>query len=151
MGVPIQHPEAGTQSVLTLAAGAFIFNEAGQVLLIRENYGQFRYGPPGGAVDEGESPQAAAVRETMEEANLVVVVRDLIGVRWSDADGDRFLGFGFRCEVVSGEPAIVDPGEISEIGWFDPYHPPQPTTNMARLLLVPAAEGRSGLVFSTAD
>jgi hypothetical protein len=75
----------------------------------------------------------------------------LVGIHWAELDGDRFLGFGFRCEVLEGTPAIQDPDEIAEIGWFDPHRPPQPTTNLARLLLIPAAEGRSGLVIWPGD
>ena len=149
VSVRLWHPDPPAESFLSMHAAAFIFNEKGQVLLIRENYGRHRYGPPGGSVDEGESPQRAAVREAREESGLLVTVRNLVGIRWAEVDGDRFLGFGFRCDVVEGTPAIQDPAEIAEIGWFDPYGPPEPITNLARRLLVPAIEGRSGLVFSS--
>lgn len=151
MSIRVWHPDPPAESFLSLHAAAFIFNEDGHVLLIKENYGRRRYGPPGGSLDEGESPQQAAVGEVLEETGLIVAVRDLVGIRWAELDGDRFLGFGFRCELLEGTPAIQDPAEIAEVGWFDPRRPPEPTTNLARLLLGPAADGRSGLVLPLSD
>jgi 8-oxo-dGTP pyrophosphatase MutT (NUDIX family) len=151
MSLTIGHDEQRMTSDLSMHAAAFVFDEAGRVLLVRENYGRRRYGPPGGGVDAGESPQAAAVREAFEEAGIVVSVSHLVGIRWTELDGARFLGFGFRCDIVEGTPKRPDTGEIAELGWFDPHDPPQPTTNLARLLLLPALRGDRGLVFSTGD
>jgi len=41
------------------AAAALIFDQAGRVLLIREGYGERRYGLPGGVIEDGETPRAA--------------------------------------------------------------------------------------------
>jgi 8-oxo-dGTP pyrophosphatase MutT (NUDIX family) len=151
MSLVVGHEEQGTTSDLSMHAVAFVFDDAGRVLLVQENYGARRYGPPGGGVDPGESPQAAAVREALEEAGIVVSVSHLVGIRWTELDGARFLGFGFRCEIVDGTPTPPPTGEIASLGWYDPHDPPQPTTNLARLLLVPALRGERGLVFSTGD
>lgn len=48
-------------------AVAVLLDESGRVLLVKENYGERRYGFPGGLVDPGEAPQDAAVREALEE------------------------------------------------------------------------------------
>ena len=66
---------------MRLCAGVVIFNEVGQVLLIKENYGQHRYGLPGGRVEPGERPEEAAAREALEETGLEVEIGDLVGVR----------------------------------------------------------------------
>ena len=128
-------------------AVAIVFNDAGEVLLVRENYGDRRYGPPGGGVDEGESPQQCCVREALEEAGIVVSVEQLAGMRWAERDGQRFLGFGFLCRIVDGTPAVPETGEIAEVGWFDPLKLPQPTTNFAPQIIPPAHRGERGLVF----
>jgi len=151
VGIVVRHEEQGLTSHLSMHAAAFVYDAAGRVLLIRENYGKRRYGPPGGGIDAGESPQDAAVREALEETGAVVEVSHLIGIRWAELDGERFLGFGFRCELRAGTPAVQDTGEIAEVGWFDPGHPPQPTTNLARLLLAPGLRGERGLVFGPGD
>jgi hypothetical protein len=80
-----------------------------------------------------------------------VAVSHLVGIRWTELAGERFLGFGFRCEIESGEPTLPTTGEIAHLGWHDPAALPQPTTNLARLLLLPALRGERGLVFSTGD
>ena len=146
MPVELRHHATNTTSALSMYATAFVYDDAGRILLIRENYGQRRYGPPGGAVDEGESPQDAAVREALEEVGVTVAVRHLIGIRWATRDGERFLGFGFLCDLVDGTPHIPDPGEIAEVGWFDPAQLPSPATHMLRAFALPALRGERGLV-----
>lgn len=148
MAVELRHHATGTTSPLSMYATAFVYDGSGRILLIRENYGDHRYGPPGGAVDEGESPQDAAVREAMEEVGVTVEVRHLIGIRWATRGGERFLGFGFLCDLVAGTPHIPDPGEIAEVGWFDPAQLPSPATHMLREFALPALRGARGLVTS---
>lgn len=64
-----------------VAAGA-ICTQGGRILLVQRGiepgYGGWVY--PGGFVDLGESPEAAAVRETREEAGVVVELTRLVGV-----------------------------------------------------------------------
>jgi 8-oxo-dGTP diphosphatase len=131
-------------------AVALIFNDDGHVLLVRENYGERRYGPPGGGVDEGESPAACCVREAREEAGVDVEVSHLAGIRWAERDEGRFLGFGFVCRIVGGVPTLPTTGEIAELGWFDPENLPQPTTNFSPQIVLPARNGERGLVFEAA-
>ena len=150
MPVELRHHATNTTSAPSMYATAFVYDDAGRILLIRENDGQRRYGPPGGAVDEGESPQAAAVREAMEETGVTVAVRHLIGILWATRDGERFLGFGFRCDLVEGTPHIPDPDEIAEVGWFDPAQLQSPATHMLRAFAEPARRGERGLVTSAA-
>jgi len=132
-----------------LAAAAFLFDEAGRVLLILENYGHRRFGPPGGRVEPGESPAEAAVRETREEVGIEIGIDHLVGVRtWEDSYRRRWLGFAFRAEILGGEPTIASPWEIADVGWFDPAAPPQPLTRLAERFLLPASRGERGLVES---
>ena len=148
MPVELRHHATGTTSLRRCTPPPSSTTRPVGFLLIRENYGQRRYGPPGGAVDEGESPQDAAVHEAMEETGITVAVRHLIGIRWASRDGERFLGFGFLCDLVEGTPHIPDPDEIAEVGWFDPAALPSPATHMLRAFAVPALRGQRGLVTS---
>lgn len=133
-------------ATLPVVVGAFVFDDEGRVLLIRENYGQRRYGPPGGRVEVNETPQQAVVREVREEAGLEVAVDHLVGMRhFTGWTGESGLGLFFRCRVFSGEPRVQDPGEIAEVGWFDPEDHPRPFTN-AEPLLRHAARGHRGVV-----
>lgn len=61
---------------------------------------------PGGFVDVGERVEEAVVRETLEEANLVVRVVELLKVHSSRHS--RTVVLSYLTEYVSGEPAAGD-------------------------------------------
>ncbi|NRD25735.1 NUDIX domain-containing protein [Frigoribacterium sp. VKM Ac-2836] len=79
--------------------------------------------PVTGIVDPGEHPADAAVRETLEEADLHVVAARLASIGVTDevvyANGDRarYLDHTFVMRYVSGEPSPAD-GENTEARWF---------------------------------
>lgn len=88
----------------------------GRVLL-----GRHTYGPgnglliiPGGYLDEGESPEEAAVREVEEETGVKVRVERLCAMRFSDRDWYAI----FSAEYVDGKAAPGDE-ENSEVVWMD--------------------------------
>lgn len=64
--------------------------EGDGVVLIERSNPPHGWALPGGFVDEGESCEAAAVREMKEETNLDVVLTGLLGV-YSDPDRDPRL------------------------------------------------------------
>lgn len=131
---------------VSTAAGGVIFNDEGDVLLIKENYGRHRYGLPGGRVDYGETPEEAVIREVREETGLEVTVTDLIGVLHNKRWDDPLLILVFRCELVTGEPAIQDPNEIAEVGWYDPTNFPVPSTMSGPAAVRAVLANRSGVL-----
>lgn len=141
--VRIRHDDPDP-SLLGLAEAAFIFNEAGRIVLIRENYGQHRYGPPGGSVEADESPQLAVIREVTEEVGVGVEVQRLIGMYYFADEPWPALTFG--CSITSGQPAVRSSGEIAEIGWFDPDDLPTPLTSLAPRAISDAVSGGCELV-----
>src|SRR5664280_1942022 len=62
-----------------------------------------RWSVPGGLLDAGEDPRAAAARETLEEANLVVDVGDLVDVYANPSAGDATVFLLYRADAVGGE------------------------------------------------
>lgn len=76
-----------------------------------------------GIVDPGEEPAAAAVRECLEEAGVVVrvtrlaLVQQIPRVTYANGDEVDYLDLVFRCEWVSGDPHPAD-GELTEVGWY---------------------------------
>lgn len=87
-----------------------------KVLLARHTYGN---GSgmliiPGGYVNVGETPQEALKREYMEETNVEVEPKSIIGIRFNMHDWYVV----FRAEYVSGE-ATSDNDENSEVLWID--------------------------------
>ena len=129
-----------------LTAAAFIFDGAGRVLLIHENYARRRYGPPGGVVAPGESPRQAVVREVHEETCIEARVRHLVGVYFFRRGERCWLAFAFRCDIAAGAPAVPPTGEIADVGWFDRERLPEPVTNLTRHALPDAASGARGVV-----
>ena len=69
---------------------------------------------PGGAVDPGESPWDAAIRETSEEAGLAAEVVRLLGVAWQP-DANEVI-FDFLCTAEgSPRPCMA---ETDAVEWF---------------------------------
>jgi 8-oxo-dGTP pyrophosphatase MutT (NUDIX family) len=88
---------------------------------------------PGGSVEDGETPEVAAVREAMEELGVEVRVVETLEVEVHNEQPHTFL----RCELVGGtfgtgtgdeytaerqatrgtyEPALIDVDELAAIG-----------------------------------
>ena len=75
---------------------------------------------PGGAVDGGETPWEAAVREAAEEVGVQASVSRLLGVTWQPTAQE--LIFDFLCTAV-GEPRPCLE-ETDDVGWFPVSRPP---------------------------
>jgi 8-oxo-dGTP diphosphatase len=110
-----------------LGAAAAILDEAGRLLLVKENYDRRRWSLPGGAVERGESPLDAVVREAAEETGLSVAVEHLVGIYRLD---NGFTVSLFRCSVAAGEPGRPTSGEIEAVGWFALDALPSPVSNV---------------------
>lgn len=95
------------------AAGCFITNGAGEVLLVR-SVGR-GWECPGGKVDEGETPIDALHREVHEETGCTVEVDALVGIYANRTFGGLLI-FLFRGRHLDGVPTPSE--ETPEVGWF---------------------------------
>ena len=110
-----------------------------QLLLVRNHRGF--WSTPGGHLDFGESIEACAARETLEETGVSVTEVEFVAIT-NDVLAD--IGRHYVTIWVRGEPEkipanIGDTSEIAEIGWFAPEALPEPLHLYFRNLL----EGRS--------
>ncbi|ETK34714.1 NUDIX domain-containing protein [Microbispora sp. ATCC PTA-5024] len=103
------------------AAGGFITDPSGRVLLVKPNY-RDHWGWPGGHVDEGESPEAACGREVLEELGLTAEVGRLLVLQWVPPLDDRpvpLVHFLFDCgTIVDGTSVVLQAEELDGYGFF---------------------------------
>jgi len=80
-------------------AGIILIEDNKVALIERHRAGLDYFVFPGGGVDEGETPEQAALRETMEELGLKVVIQRKVAVIHFDQSSQVY----FLVERVSGE------------------------------------------------
>ena len=121
--------KVGHEKVILIFAGGCIFNERGEVLLQRRS-DSGKWGFPGGAVELGETPEMAAVREIREETGLVVEPGRLIGVftefdmEYPNGDKAQSIVIAYEFTVTGGELAC-DRDETLELKYFSLSDVPQ--------------------------
>lgn len=101
------------QPVVSMA----IIAHNGAVLMIRrrQKEGELLWAFPGGAVEDGETAEQAAVREVAEEVGLTVEADKVLGERVHPKTSRAMVYVA--CTVVDGEPAVLDAEEIAEVAW----------------------------------
>jgi 8-oxo-dGTP diphosphatase len=101
---------------------AVIIHKGDQVLLIRRTnvHGAGSWSTPGGHLDYGETPEACARREALEETGV-----EIANIRFKaitndvfDVIGKHYISIWMESEYSSGEPFIAAEYEVAEIGWF---------------------------------
>ncbi|MEU5262427.1 NUDIX hydrolase [Amycolatopsis sp. NPDC021455] len=91
----------------------------GRVLLVRRRVkeGSLSWQFPGGEIEEGESANEAAVRETREETGLEVKDVSVLGERVHPNTGRTMIYVA--CQVIGGTATVVDDDELAEFAWSD--------------------------------
>lgn len=108
-----------------VAVGAVVIEE-GRVLLVKRKYPpkQGKWAIPGGSVNLGESLQAAAEREILEETGLVIEAKkpiytfDLIERDSKENILFHYVVVDLFAKYVSGDVQPAD--DVSDARWFDP-------------------------------
>lgn len=119
-----------------------IFNKENQVLLQKRADVKL-WGIPSGHVEPGETVEAAAVREVLEETGLQVKILRLIGVysepsyqvfQYPDGRITHFVTCCFQAEVVGGDLTASSP-ETLDLRYFSRDHLPMDILKMDPLWL----------------
>lgn len=117
--------------IRTRGVKAMVFNARGELLLVRNAYGNSHlFVLPGGGIARGEDPAAAAAREVREETGLEVRALELVGEYFSAAEGKRDSVHLFRGRA-DGIP-VPDGIEVVEAAFF-PVDALPPATSAATL------------------
>ena len=138
----------GSRLLVVPSATGLVFDRDERVLLVRHADAGV-WVPPGGAIDPGETPQDAVVREVFEEAAVhvePVALRGVFGgpacrVRYRNGDEVEYVMAVFECRALSGTPR-ADGVETLEARWVATAELAElPLAAWARALL-PALLGR---------
>ena len=121
----------GHDMLLSPGVAAIIRDEAGRVLLQKRSDDGL-WSLPAGAIDPGETPAQAVVREAHEETGLHVVPEKVAGVfggvgfRHTYPHGDKIeiVSIVFLCKVTGGELDGLD-GESLELRYVTPEDFPE--------------------------
>jgi 8-oxo-dGTP pyrophosphatase MutT (NUDIX family) len=116
----------------TRGVKVMLFNDAGEIMLIRNSYGRSDlFVLPGGGIRPFEAPAAAAAREVKEELGCGVADLDFVATFFATAQGKRDTVHLFRARA--GGPARADGVEVAEARFF-PLDglPPQTSPATAR-------------------
>ncbi|MGW3069200.1 NUDIX hydrolase, partial [Streptomyces sp. NPDC001130] len=101
------HKQAGVAAAIAVQSDG--------VLMIRRRVpeGQLLWQFPAGQIEPRESPEQAAVRETLEETGMYVTALKLLGERVHPKTGRRMSYVA--CAVESGTPYVADDAEVAEV------------------------------------
>lgn len=115
----------GDELILMPCVAGIVRNESGEILF--QNKGiEEKWSLPAGAIELGETPAEAIIREVLEETGLDVIPKKLLGVfggkdfRYQYPNGHQveYSIFLFECEVQSGKLNPID-NETFELRYFN--------------------------------
>ncbi|BCH54406.1 NUDIX domain-containing protein [Agrobacterium vitis] len=91
----------------------------------------------GGKVDVLEPSEQAARREAEEETGLTIGSVEFVGVSEQiiAADRQHWVSLLYKTSDISGEATLTEPDKLSDFGWFDLDHLPQPLSAFTKAIL----------------
>ncbi|MCW3840341.1 NUDIX domain-containing protein [Micromonospora yasonensis] len=112
--------KVGRQLLMLPSVSGVVFNEDDILLVRRVDNGWWSL--PAGAVDPGEQPADAVIREVEEETGVEVVVQSIAGVAlyprtYPNGDICQYMNVWFRCRSVGGQARVNDDEGLAA-RWF---------------------------------
>jgi ADP-ribose pyrophosphatase YjhB (NUDIX family) len=103
---------------MQVVAGAAV-RRGNELLFVRQTYGHFKgqWCFPCGFVDDGEQPEAAAIREAREESGIEAKIMGFLSVTTLTSEHGPLLYLVFLCDHLAGEPT-PDGSENDKAAYF---------------------------------
>lgn len=116
----------GTELLLLPGVTVLVTDDQDRILMVKQT-DRAHWSTVGGAIEPGESPTEAVLREALEETGLTIAIDDLVGVVGGEGyeieypNGDRcaYISIIYRASILEGTPT-PDGGEVSECRWISP-------------------------------
>lgn len=113
------------------SVAAIIKNNDDEILFQYPGEGEY-WSLPAGAIEPGEAPAQALIREVWEETGLTVRPKKLLGIfggetfRFTYPNGDQveYNVFVFECIIISGKLTAID-GESAKLQFFKEENKPK--------------------------
>lgn len=142
------HPDAAGQAeqMPVVTVGALIFNDAGNVLLVRTHKWSNLWGIPGGKIKWGEDSCAALRREIKEETNLDItdiqftLVQDCIHSKEFYRDA-HFVLLNYTARSTGGSEVTLN-DEAREFNWLSVQDALKLRINEPTKILLEAVAGK---------
>lgn len=96
-------------------AAVMLIIKDGRILAVSRRYDKTKFGLPGGKVEPNETPDQAAVRETLEETGVKVTKCEFIFLRDEPRDkpeGEDFHAYCYYATEWEGEPHDSEEGVV---------------------------------------
>ncbi len=92
------------------------------------SHGANTWATPGGHLELGESIEACAKRETLEETSLLIDSIEKIGFTNDifDSEGKHYVTLFVKAKCPEGDPVVAEPEKCKQWGWFDIDALPEP-------------------------
>jgi ADP-ribose pyrophosphatase YjhB (NUDIX family) len=116
----------GHELLLLPSVSVLPIDPAGRLLLVQHSGHHDGWAVMGGAVEIGESPAQAAVREAREEIGVeirLLRLLDVLGgpdyeVTYPHGDRAAYVTAAYEAEILNGGAPAADHDELSDAAWF---------------------------------
>lgn len=116
---------------VSVGIGIIILNNKGEILVgKRKGSHAPYYSIPGGSMEAGETFEACAIRETLEETGLQIsnpkVINLTNNLRTFNESGKHFVSVNLVTDTFTGTPTVMEPNKCEAWFWCNPNELPLP-------------------------